>query len=146
MSMGMGIDIHAYGKYTHERHMDRGIWAWACGCTGVRMGLGPSRIFIHVHGCNWPGYHGSKLVISYIKNKSCVTYTPRLFGIFHVPSLYLAWYLLSIRSHSPYGHFWCLHKLNHCVGEKRSVLYNDLWMISFKWLDSASSTKIPKLV
>lgn len=97
-----------------------GNWLHVC------MGLGPSGIFIHVHGCNWLGQHGSKLVISYIKNKSCVTCTPRLFGIFNVPLLYLAWYLLSIRSHSPVGHLWCLHKLDHCVREKCNVLYNKL--------------------
>lgn len=50
----MDLGIHAYGMYT---------WAWAYDCTCAWVyEIGFIRISIHMHMCNVPEWHGSKLV------------------------------------------------------------------------------------
>ena len=59
----MSMKLHAFGGYTRA-------WAYGCKPGAWVYGIGFVRDFgtsIHVHGCNRPGWHGSKLVIMMCK-------------------------------------------------------------------------------
>ena len=118
IGVGQGAYEHRYG-YGHghiciwQCTMSYGMGMWLHGCMGlVHMG----HWFMCICATGQDNTCMSKLVISHIKNKSRVTCTPRSYAMFHAPLLYLAWYLLSILSHSSARQLWCLHKLHHCIG------------------------------